>query len=94
MQYNSSFLYNAPNVSYNGSLIIKAPGFSIPIILNNVTIILGGQEDFSNYTTLAVMSIDINPTGDITIEVLDEQAYGLVSIESIAIIDATTIAYQ
>jgi len=94
MLYNDTIAYSQSNISYTGSLIIRASGLSSPIVLNNITILFGGQEDYSNYATLAVMSIDINPTGDITIEVLDEQAYGLVSIESIAIIDATTIAYQ
>ena len=94
MLYTAPFSYNQPNISYLGSLTIKAPSLLSPITINNVTIILGGQEDFSNYTTLAVMSIDVNPTGDITIEVLDEQAYGLISVESVTIIDATTIAYQ
>ena len=85
MLYNDTIAYNQPNYSYLGTLIIYAPSLSSPIILNNIAILIGGQEDYSNYTTIAVVSMEINPSGYVTIEVLDEDVSALISVESIGI---------
>lgn len=85
MLYNDTISYNQPNYSYLGTLIIYAPSLSSPIILNNIAILIGGQEDYSNYTTIAVVSMEINPSGYVTIEVLDEDVSALISVESIGI---------
>ena len=85
MLYNDTIEYNQPNYSYLGTLIIYAPSLSSPIILNNIAILIGGQEDYSNYTTIAVVSMEINPSGYVTIEVLDEDVSALISVESIGI---------
>lgn len=85
MLYNDTIAYSQPNYSYLGTLIIYAPSLSSPIILNNIAILIGGQEDYSNYTTIAFMSIEINPSGYVTVEVLDEDVSALISVDSIAI---------
>jgi len=92
MLYNDTIAYNQPNYSYLGTLIIYAPSLSSPIILNNIAILIGGQEDYSNYTTIAVVSMEINPSGYVTIEVLDEDVSALISVESIAINNNSEIA--
>lgn len=85
MLYNDTITYSQPNYSYLGTLVIYAPSLSSPIILNNIAILIGGQEDYSNYTTIAVVSMEINPSGYVTIEVLDEDVSALISVESIGI---------
>ena len=81
MLYDQNLAYSEPNYSYTGTLIIYAPSLSSPIILNNINIqIGGGQEDYSNYTTIAVVSMDISPSGLVTIEVLDQDLSALVGL--------------
>jgi hypothetical protein len=85
MLYNTSIGYSQPNYSYIGTLVIYAQSLSSPIILNNITILIGGQEDYSNYTTIALISMDISPSGIISVEVLNEDIAAIVSAQSIAI---------
>lgn len=92
MLYNDTLSYSQPNYSYTGTLIIYAPSLSSPIILNNIAILIGGQEDYSNYTTIAVVSMEVNPSGYVTVEVLDQDVSALVSVQSIAINDNSEIA--
>jgi hypothetical protein len=92
MLYSDAINYNQPNYSYTGTLVIYAQGLSSPIILNNIAILIGGQEDYSNYTTIAVVSMEVSPSGYVTVEVLDEDVSALVSVESIAITDNSEIA--
>jgi hypothetical protein len=87
MIYNQGIDYNQPNYSYLGTLVIYASGLSAPITLNDIVIILGGQEDYSTYTTIAVVSMDISSTGVVSIEVLDENVSAIVSAETIALGD-------
>jgi hypothetical protein len=88
MLYNQPLVYNEPNFSYTGTVVIYASSLSSPIILNNITIVLGGQEDYSNFTTIAFISMDISPTGVVSIEVLDEDVSALLSVETIAVGDS------
>ena len=53
----------------------------------DIVIILGGQEDYSTYTTIAVISMDVSSTGVVSIEVLDENVSAIVSAETIALGD-------
>jgi len=85
MLYNDTITYSQPNYSYLGTLVIYAPSLSSPIILNNITILIGGQEDYSNYTTIAVLSMEVSPSGYVTVEVLDEDVFALSSVQSISI---------
>jgi len=85
MLYNDTITYSQPNYSYLGTLVIYAPSLSSPIILNNITILIGGQEDYSNYTTIAVVSMEVSPSGYVTVEVLDEDVFALSSVQSISI---------
>lgn len=92
MLYDDVISYNQPSYSYTGTLVIYAQSLSSPIILNNIAILIGGQEDYSNYTTIAVVSMEVSPSGYVTVEVLDEDVSALVSVESIAITDNSEIA--
>jgi len=73
-------------------LVIYAQSLSSPIILNDIAILIAGQEDYSNYTTIAVVSMEVSPSGYVTVEVLDQDVSALVSVQSIAINDNSEIA--
>lgn len=85
MLYNETITYGQPGVSYIGSLVIKIASISLPIILNNINIVFGGFADYSNKTTIAVLSIDVAPGGIITIETVEENLSALTSIETVTI---------
>ena len=51
-----------------------------PIILNNISITSVNQLNYSNYTTIAVLSIDTAPDGTITVSVIDQTASALIGI--------------
>lgn len=87
MLYDDIIAYNEPSYSYSGTLIIFAQSLSSPIVLNNITILIGGQEDYSNYSTIAVISMDVSSTGVVSIEVLDENVSAIVSAETVALGD-------
>ena len=85
MIYNEAINYNSPNVTYNGTLIVYASSLINPITLTNLTIFYSSNEDYSNYTSIGVISIDISPQGVISVEVLDNDVAALVSAEVISI---------
>jgi len=74
MRYNDAIAYNQSGLSYYGSLIINIQGISNPIIIGNVNVIEISAEDYSNATTIAVMSIDYTSSGVMTIQVSSSQA--------------------
>jgi len=85
MIYNEAISYNSPNVTYGGTLIIYADSLINPITLTNVTIFYSANEDYSNYTSIGVISIDISPQGVITVEVLDQDVSALISAQVISV---------
>lgn len=80
--YNMGIAYNQNNATYSGTVIIYAPSLENPIILNNISILNSNQLNLSNYTTVAVLSIDTAPDGIITVSVVDETVSALVGITS------------
>lgn len=84
MLYNQPVAYDS-NYTYNGTLVITAPSILNPIIVNNVTFFYPTNEDYSNLTTIAVISIDTSVDGIITVEALDDQVSALASASVIAI---------
>ena len=84
MLYNSNLTYNNPNYLYTGTLIINAPSLANPIILNNIVVFYATNEDFSNFTTIAVSSIDITGN-EISVEASDDQVEALASASIISI---------
>lgn len=85
MKYNDIISYNEANVTYQGTLVINVPGLVNPIVVHNINIAIGIIEDFSNATTIGVVSYDLAPTGIITIEASLEQAHALSGAKSIVI---------
>lgn len=91
MQYNTGLQYDNAGINYIGSLVINVSGISNPIILNNIKISFAGSQDYSNLTTVAVLSIDVNPSGVIIIETVKENLSALTSVEAITIYDGNVI---
>jgi len=85
MKYGEAIAYNSPNVSYNGTLIIYADSLISPIVLNNITIFYASNEDYSNLTTIGVLSIDVSPQGVVSIEVLDNDVSAISSAQVISV---------
>jgi hypothetical protein len=74
MQYNDSIAYNQSNLSYLGTLEIRVPTLSLPIILNDINIVLFGDVDYSNSTTVGLVTINSISTGYVVIEATEDQA--------------------
>jgi hypothetical protein len=73
MLYNGPITYNQSNINYFGSLVINIVGISNPITIGNINVIQVTGEDYSNYTTIGVMSIDFTSSGIMTIQVDSSQ---------------------
>lgn len=84
MLYGQAINYDS-NYTYNGVLVINAPSILNPIIVNNVIFFYPTNQDFSNLTTIAVISIDTSVDGIITVEALDDQVSALASVSVIAL---------
>lgn len=73
MLYNDSISYNQNGLNYHGDLIVNIQGISNPIIIGNINVVQVSEEDYSNSTTIAVMSIDYTSSGIMTIQVDSSQ---------------------
>jgi len=91
MLYNSTIAYNQPGANYLGSLIINIASMPLPIIIHNINIVFGGTADYSNKTTIAVISVDIAPSGLISIETVKENLAALTSIQTLTLYEDNVI---
>jgi hypothetical protein len=94
MIYNDLIAYNQAAVQYDGTVILKIQGISNPIILNNIKVNFSGTEDYSVGTTIGVISIDVDPTGVITIEALAKEGAALVQASEITVHSGTLVSVQ
>lgn len=85
MFYNENITYNRTQVTYSGVVRINVFGISNPIILNNITVVISVDEDFSTATTIGYVTFDYVPNGIITIEATQDQAEALVAASTIYI---------
>lgn len=92
MLYDSPIMYSQPHVYYVGSVVVRAPSLSSPIILNNITLLVFAAEDYTNQTTIAVMSINYTSSGIVEIEVLDENVQAFFDSSRINALEGTTIS--
>ena len=79
MLYNAPISYSQPGIGYVGSIVIKVPGFSSPILLGDLNLSLTSYRDNSNATTIGVISYNLAPTGILEITATQEQAEAVVS---------------
>ena len=94
MRYNDLIGYNQAAVQYDGTVILKIQGLSNPIILNNIKINFSGAEDYSVGTTIGVISVDVDPTGVITIEALNRDGAALIQASGITVHSETLVSVQ
>ena len=93
MLYNDLSSYNQSGVTFTGILQINVPGISNPIILNNVSVYFSDTVDYSNATTVGVVSINYVSTGLIVIEATADQAEAISqsTVISLNSLSSTTI---
>jgi hypothetical protein len=80
MLYNDNITYNQPSINYVGTIIINIPGVSNPIVLSNINVAVSTSQDYSNATTVAVISYDIYSEGILTIQATESQANAIVQV--------------
>jgi len=85
MLYNDFISYNETNVTYNGTLILNVLGLNSPVIVNNATVLFSTVEDTSNFTTMGIISYDVDPYGIMTLEVTQDQADAILEANFIVI---------
>jgi len=65
---NENIIMDQAGISFVGTIVIHVQGIPNPIILSNLNLNLSTLSDNSNFTTIAVISYDLAPTGILTIE--------------------------
>jgi heptaprenylglyceryl phosphate synthase len=94
MRYNDTIAYNESSVSYVGTVEIRVPGLSNPIVVNNLTINFTNTVDYSNQTTIGFITINSVATGYIVIEADFQQAQAISNTEVINISSACEVSIQ
>jgi len=92
MLYNDTIIYNQPNYSYLGTLLIYVPGNPNPITVSNVSIFYATNEDYSNLTTISLVSLEIQSSAIITVISEGEDYTALLTAEVIYITGENEIA--
>lgn len=85
MLYNENILYNSEAVVYSGEIILNIEGVHSPIRIPQATVIFGTIEDYSNVTTIGLISIDTDPYGIMTFSTTDAQADAIIQAETIIV---------
>jgi hypothetical protein len=85
MLYNEPISYSQANTTFNGDLYIYVASIENPIIVNNVTFFFVSNQDYSNLTTISVISVDVSPEGRISIEAYADQVDSLLATSVIGI---------
>lgn len=85
MLYNDIITYNQTNITYTGTVQINVPGISNPIILSDILVVVSTEPDYSNATTIGIVTYDFAPTGEIIIEATQDQAEAIVQAQVLLI---------
>jgi hypothetical protein len=80
MLYNDNISYSQPGINYIGTIVINIPGVPNPIVLSNINVSVSTSQDYSNATTVAVISYDIYSEGILTIQATESQANAIVQV--------------
>lgn len=89
MLYNDIITYNHNNITYTGTIQINVPGISSPIIIGNILVVVSTEPDYSNATTIGLITYDFAPTGQIILETTNDQAEAITQA-SILIINSNS----
>ena len=85
MLYNEPISYSQANTTFNGDLYIYVASIENPIIVNNITFFFVSNQDYSNLTTISVISVNVSPEGRISIEAYADQVDSLLATSVIGI---------
>ena len=85
MLYNSPITYNQASVFYAGAVSILAPSLTSPILINNITLLVFADEDYTNQTTIGIITLNYAPSGILEIQVLDEDVQAFFEVDRVAI---------
>jgi|694.fasta_scaffold121758_2 hypothetical protein len=85
MLYNEPISYSQANTTFNGDLYIYVASIENPIIVNNITFFFVSNQDYSNLTTISVISVDVSPEGRISVEAYADQVDSLLATSVIGI---------
>jgi hypothetical protein len=85
MFYNTNITYSEAGILYQGSLRISVSGISSPILINNIRIIIDPLDDYSNNTSVGIVSFNLTPTGVMSFEVTDFQSQAITQSEIITL---------
>jgi hypothetical protein len=85
MLYNEAIAYNQAGITYAGDLYIYVASIENPIIVNNITFFYASNQDYSNLTTISVISVDVSPEGIVSIEAYADQVDSLLATTLIGI---------
>lgn len=89
MLYNDLITYNQTNITYNGTIKINVPGISDPIILGGITVFVSTEPDYSNATTVGLVTYDFAPTGILTLETTEDQAFAISQASAIYLVPSS-----
>jgi hypothetical protein len=81
--YNQLLSYNAPSVTYGGSIEVSPASILSSIQIGDLSISSGAINNQSSLTTIGVISYDLAPSGQITMEVTSFGGTAVLSLQQI-----------
>ena len=79
MLYNDLISYNQPGINFIGDIKIIVPGVSSPILIGGVKVFFASEIDYSNSTTLGVVTVVYSSSGSISLGTGQQSSTALVS---------------
>lgn len=94
MLYNDLIGYSQTGVSYEGSLTLSVPGFSSILLPPSISVYIGDEPDFSNLTSIGLVTITSVKTGSITLETTEQQAELIAQSSLVYVVKSADISLQ
>jgi hypothetical protein len=94
MLYNDNFSYSQSGVSYQGTLYLNIDNISSPVILPNVSIYYAQDIDYSNVSTIGLVTIESMSNGIVTMQTTQSQAQILAEVSTIYILSSSESSTQ
>jgi hypothetical protein len=94
MLYNDLVGYSQSGVSYQGTLTLSVPGFSINLLPPSIAVYIGDELDFNNLSTIGIATVSSVKTGSITLEVTEQQAYSMAQSSTVYIVKSGSISNE
>ena len=94
MLYNDLIEYSQTGVSYEGSLTLSVPGFSLILLPPSISVYIGDEPDFSNLTSVGLVTIESVKTASITLQATQQQAESMAQTSLIYIVKSADTSLQ